>query len=75
MSRMRAVAGSYKVYDGGWKVVDFEMGYFHGWGQVSTEFENGGVTDTIAIVELPDGSIVTPAPGDIRFLDAVEVQQ
>ena len=50
----------------------FDLAYFHGWGTESTEFEGGMVADTVAIIELPKGHILTTAPGKIRFIDAVE---
>ena len=50
----------------------FENGVFHQWGNEYEEFETGPGNRTIAIVELPDGRIVTPAPDDIQFTGIVE---
>jgi len=44
-------------------------GVFHTWGSTFEEFDNGAVQCTVAVVEMPDGSIVTPDPVNIKFLD------
>lgn len=44
------------------------IGKFHGWGSDYEEFESGAASFTIGIVEMPDGSILTPLPADMRFL-------
>lgn len=44
-------------------------GKFHQWGSSYEEFEGGPGNFTIAIVEMPDGSIITPQPEDIVFQD------
>ncbi|MBX8528519.1 hypothetical protein K5D32_02530 [Pseudomonas cichorii] len=48
---------------------DAGAGKFHGWGVEYEEFENGPGNYTVAIVEMPDGSIQTLMPFLIRFLD------
>lgn len=66
---MRKVRGSYRRYVGGkFHDFEFELGYFHQWGVEGTEFEQGGVTDTVAIIELPDGTVITTPPNCIQFI-------
>lgn len=50
-------------------VEDAAEGKFHCWGVEYEEFENGPGNYTVAIVEMPDGSIQTLMPFLIRFLD------
>ena len=54
------------------KCNQFELGYFHGWGKGYEEFENGAVSYSTAIVELPDGRVIAPLVDDIVFSDTVE---
>ena len=54
--------------DGQWVNEKFE-GLFHEWGTDYEEFESGPGNYSVAIVELPDGRIITPRPNDIQFLD------
>jgi len=44
-------------------------GKFHGWGVEYEELENGPCNYTVAIVEMPDGSVQTLVPFLVRFLD------
>ncbi|WP_017346153.1 hypothetical protein [Pantoea sp. A4] len=44
-------------------------GKFHQWGIAFEEFETGPGNYTVAIVELPDGTITTHIPDFVRFLD------
>jgi len=60
-----------KYYKAG-KYHDFEIGQFHQWGSNYEEFENGPGNYSVAIVELPDGTVVMPVPDDICFLDDKE---
>lgn len=72
MEGLRRCTGKLHVYeDGRWKDKEFELGYFHGWGMNYEEFETGPGNYSVAIVELPDGSVITPAVTDITFLDTV----
>lgn len=49
---------------------NFKLGYFHQWGCDYEEFADVGVGNySIAIVELPNGKIVTPVAKDIEFID------
>jgi hypothetical protein len=44
------------------------LGLFHQWGNDFIELENGPGNYMIAIVELADGSIITPTTDNIEFL-------
>lgn len=67
---MRKCKGKY--YKNG-SFVDFELAYFHQWGIDYEEFADVGVGNySIAIVELPNGDIVTPLVNDIRFLNSIK---
>lgn len=48
---------------------DFQVGQFHQWGSSYEEFENGAGNYSVAIVELPDGTVVMPVADDICFLE------
>lgn len=49
---------------------DFENeGVFHTWGVAYEEGDTGFGNYTVAIVELPNGEVVTPLPSNIKFLD------
>lgn len=48
--------------------IGFGLGYFHQWGNDYEEFESGPGNFTVAIVELPDGKVITPLAKDIQFL-------
>ena len=45
------------------------IGKFHSWGCNYEEFEGGPGNYSMAIVEMPDGSILTTSPTDIKFLE------
>lgn len=66
---MRKCKGKY--YKNG-KIEEFTLGYFHQWGCDYEEGETNYGNFTVAIVELPDGTIVQPLPGAIQFLDKPE---
>lgn len=65
------------------KAIDYElsiktgMGYtqvegtglFHQWGTVSTEFDSGGVTDSVGLVEREDGRMFEVYPRNLQFID------
>lgn len=57
-----------------WQEQIFDLGYFHEWGCSYEEFETGAGNYSVAIVELPNGKIVTPSPNDIEFIDKIETQ-
>ena len=50
---------------GGWAEVE---GIFCQWGNAYEEFEAGPGNYTLAIIELPDGQVVTALPEDVKFL-------
>jgi len=49
-----------------WKEV---IGVFHQWGNSFDEYEAGPGNFTVAIVELPDGIIITPLANEVKFID------
>lgn len=54
---------------GQWSNEYSESGLFHKWASTYEEFENGAGNYTVAIVELPDGSIKEVLPICIKFDD------
>jgi hypothetical protein len=44
-------------------------GVFHQWGHAYEEYHAGPGNYTIAVIELPDGKVVTALPEDVRFCD------
>lgn len=44
-------------------------GTFHQWGMESEEVEGGSLNHSVAIVEMPDGTIETPIASRVRFVD------
>lgn len=71
---MRSVMTMKPVYDGNKKtgMEDLVEAVFHQWGAEYEEFESGPGNYTVAIVELPDGTIQTHMPNCIRFLDGAD---
>ena len=72
---MRNCKGRYMEYDSQTRLFverEFEEGIFQQWGSAYEEFETGPGNYTIAIVELPDGKVVTPEPKDIQFINQEE---
>jgi hypothetical protein len=72
---MRSVMTMAATYDGRGArtgLEDATEGKFHDWGVEFEEFENGPGNYTVAIVEMPDGSIQTLVPWLIRFLDIAD---
>jgi hypothetical protein len=51
---------------------DVAKGVFHGWGFIYHESGQGSGSQSIAIVEFPDGGVREYEPRSIRFLDADE---
>lgn len=66
MKRKRYCRGKY-FKDG--SSHDFKIGRFHQWGSDYEEFESGPGNYSVAIVELPDGTVVMPIADDICFLE------
>lgn len=53
--------------------VEIGKGVFHQWGCESDDrVEYGTANDTVAIVEMPDGTVKTPYAYNIRFDDVEE---
>ena len=50
--------------------VEKGTGLFHCWGNNFSEFETGPGNFTVAVVEMPDGTVLTPPAEDIQFLVA-----
>jgi hypothetical protein len=57
-----------KIWNRKTKVYDSRMGAFHGFGVDFEEFESGPAPFSIALVELPDGTVEMPRADRIRFL-------
>ncbi len=67
----RPVNVTWKTRDpaGGPALVTHEgTGVFHRWGEEYEEFETGPGNSTVAIVELPDGTVKAILPERVRFL-------
>lgn len=54
---------------GHWKEVDPVIATFHQFGVTYEEFDTGPGNYTVAIVELPDGTVENALLHDIRFID------
>lgn len=70
--KLRKCKGKYMEYDKDKRMFverEFAVGLFHQWGNDYEEFESGPGNFTVAIVELPDGKIVTPVAREVHFLD------
>lgn len=52
-----------------WSKDYIEKGIFHCWGVSYEEFESGPGNYTVAIVELPDGTIKEVLPSNLKFVD------
>lgn len=68
----RKVLVTEKIYPHGYAkpvlIKEIGIGEFHSWGCCYEEFEAGPGNYSTAIVEMQDGSIITPYPTDIKFL-------
>lgn len=51
---------------------DVAQGVFHGWGFTYHDSGQGSGSQSIAIIEFPDGGVKEYEPRSIRFLDAAE---
>lgn len=70
---MRRCKGKVNFFNGTrWETKEFELGYFHQFGVAYEEFDAGPGNYSTAIVELPDGRIITPVADDITFIDEPE---
>ena len=50
-----------------WESLGESPGTFLAWGMEHEEFTDGIGNYTVAIVEMPDGTVRTPLPGEVRF--------
>lgn len=55
--------------NGHWVMNEPIIAKFHQFGSAYEEFESGPGNYSVAIVEMPDGTVQTLALSDIRFLD------
>ncbi len=51
-----------------WSAEFIQPGLFHKWGNAFEEFESGPGNYTVAIVELPDGTIEEVLPSNVKFI-------
>lgn len=73
MRRCKGKTNVYNFENRKWEELKFELGYFHQWSMSYEEFGDVGIGSyPIAIVELPDGKIITPCADNIQFLDEME---
>lgn len=70
ISKYRRCKGSY-YFQG--KFIEFSEGYFHGFFSDCEEFDSGPGNYTQALVELPNGLIVSCIPTNIQFLDTLNI--
>ena len=59
--------GIYEKDENGELIFEWVEGTFLQWGSDYEKFETGAGNYTVAIVQLPDGSIETPVPVDMVF--------
>ncbi len=52
-----------------WETDFSNEGLFHQWGNSYEEFESGAGNYSVALVELPDGTIAEVLPSNIKFID------
>lgn len=74
---MRPVMITKPLYEGRTRkgTEDVAQGVFLAWGNEYVEFESGPGNYTVALVEMPDGTVQTPVPTSIRFLDSEIAKQ
>lgn len=65
---MRKCKGRY-YKKGEW--IEFSLGYFHQWGCDYEEYESGAGNYSIAIVELPNGNVISVVPSELQFIDLI----
>lgn len=69
MRECKGVFGYYNKETRKYEEREFIHGLFHQWGNDYEEFEDNAGNYTVAIVELPNGEIITPFPRNIVFTD------
>lgn len=66
---MRPVKGKhYEEIDGASKLIPFGIGWFHQWGISSQETAAGMESNTVALVEMPDGMVREVYPNHMEFI-------
>jgi hypothetical protein len=67
----RYEAGKSKPVDGTncWEENFLNVGVFHQWANAYEESSEGFGNYTVALVEVPDGTIVEVLPSNIKFID------
>ncbi len=63
-----------QMWDTNTKAYKSVYGYFHCWGQTFYELPEGNGNETVAIIELENGTIITSLPGDVVFCDTREAR-
>lgn len=58
---------TYSFFDAGANDYLYRKGFFHCWGVEYEEFESGPGNYTVAIIETPEGNIVTAIPNRVEF--------
>jgi hypothetical protein len=61
-----------KYFDSQTKQYAEADGVFHQWGSESVEDRDGNMVDTVAIVEILNGVVVTAIPRNIKFIDGLK---
>lgn len=68
--KKNANGGHDKVEETGCWEKDFSNeGLFHQWGNSYEEFESGAGNYSVALVELPDGTLAEVLPSNIKFIN------
>lgn len=57
------------AHTGCWQPEYCNDGLFHQWAAAYTEFETGAGNYTVAIIELPDGTIQEVLPVNVKFIN------
>lgn len=55
-----------------YELVNFKLGYFHAFGIDYDEFDTGIALFSTAIIELPNGKIISTGVDNIEFIDKIE---
>lgn len=69
MAKRRIKFSEWGRVNGEYKQIEGFEGLFHGWGVDYEELDEGPGSFTVAIVEMPDGTIKLPQARNVQFLD------
>jgi len=70
-TRMRRVMLRSKKYiEGKYVYEDVAEGVFHQWGLDILEFQDSAASYTVALIEMPDGTIISATADCVRFLSS-----